>query len=213
MDMGVAVLERGAESWRFENGDPVATRAIQDLLTDLRGFDTAGVLEDEAIAGADQAGRTVVMNSDGQVLAVLTVGAGEADHWARVEGDDTVYRLPTFRVDRLFPLLDRVIPDEPSGRLGANHRADHEEFRRARHDLTVPERAFEFVEVFQVAVPDDPELATGPKHSLRPGEHLPRDVVSLHSALMEGRVTNDEIGGVTRESVQAVAEAECGLGV
>ncbi len=111
----MAVLERGAESWRFENGDPVATRAIQDLLTDLRGFDTAGVLEDEAIAGADQAGRTVVMNSDGQVLAVLTVGAGEADHWARVEGDDTVYRLPTFRVDRLFPLLDRVIPDEPSG--------------------------------------------------------------------------------------------------
>ncbi|MGY8798803.1 MAG: DUF4340 domain-containing protein [Longimicrobiales bacterium] len=109
------VLVRGAESWTFENGDAAAALAIQNLLTDLRGFDTAGVLEDEVIAGADQAGRTVVMNSAGQVLAVLTVGAGEADHWARVEGDDTVYRLPTFRVDRLFPLLDRVIPDEPSG--------------------------------------------------------------------------------------------------
>jgi uncharacterized protein DUF4340 len=109
------VVVRGAESWTFENGDPIVAVAVLNLLTDLKGFETSGVLVDDEIAGAEQEGRILVLDGSGQTMAELTLGAGEADRWIRAEGDDVTYRLAAFRVDRLFPALERVTPDEGEG--------------------------------------------------------------------------------------------------
>ncbi|MDA0312060.1 MAG: DUF4340 domain-containing protein [Gemmatimonadetes bacterium] len=107
------VLLRAAEAWTFESGEAARAVTVQNLLTDLRHLEASGILaETDSLAAAAEGGSLLAYDGGGAVLAELHVGAGEGDRWVRAAGDDTVYRLASFRMDRLFPRRETVLPEQ-----------------------------------------------------------------------------------------------------
>jgi len=106
------VLVRAGDTWTFESGEAARAATVQTLLTDLRHVEATGFLaETDSIFSADEGGSLLAYDAGGAVLAELHVGAGGGDRWARAAGDDTVYRLASFRVDRLFPRRETAVPE------------------------------------------------------------------------------------------------------
>lgn len=111
-------LVRGDTTWTFDSGESVRDGVLRNLLTDLRAANASGILAaDDSLATAAQAGSIVAHDAGGGVLAELSIGAGDGDRWARVTGDETLYRLPSFRVDRLFPTREAALPQSTSNEI------------------------------------------------------------------------------------------------
>lgn len=102
-------LVRGDSAWTFESGDAVEAAAVRGVLAELARLVASGfVAEGDSIAALPRSSRTVAYDDAGQVLAEVTIGEGTGERWARTSGDEYVYRVSTFRADRVAPPREDV---------------------------------------------------------------------------------------------------------
>lgn len=102
-------LVRGDSVWTLEGGDSVRAPAVQGILSQLARLVASGFVADgDSIGALPLSSRTVAYGSDGDVLAEVTVGEGSGERWARAAGDEYVYRVSTFRADRVAPPREDV---------------------------------------------------------------------------------------------------------
>ena len=52
----------------------------------------------------------ILVDADGNVLAEVTIGSGTSERWVKASGDDVIYRLASFRIDRITPTRERMEP-------------------------------------------------------------------------------------------------------
>ncbi len=110
------VVVRADSAWTFEGGDTVDASAVEALLMDMRDLRASAILaETDSLAQTPPGGSLRLLDAEGAVLAEITIGQGERDRWARSAGDETVYRLPSFRIDRIFPTRERMSRKEEEG--------------------------------------------------------------------------------------------------
>ena len=115
-------IERGIESyalvrddtaWTFEDGGELNASALRQLMTDLNRVDAPGFLEEgDSLALMDEAAAMRALGPDGAVLGAVTLGEGDGERWIRVAGDEVIYRLQQFRVDRMFPTREQIAAQE-----------------------------------------------------------------------------------------------------
>lgn len=113
-DVSWAVV-RSDSAWTLdgegaENGDGAAAPvAIEGILSELTNLVATGfVAESDSIAALPRASMTRALSSTGEVLAEITIGSGSGDRWARTASDDDLYRVSSFRADRVAPALASV---------------------------------------------------------------------------------------------------------
>ena len=81
------------------------------MVSELANLIAAGVLaEADSLAQAERGGSTVALDADGNVLAEVTIGSGTSERWVKASGDDVIYRLASFRIDRITPTRERMEP-------------------------------------------------------------------------------------------------------
>lgn len=106
-------LMRGDSTWTLEGGPEAQASAVSGVLAELSSLVATGFLaEGDSIAGLDLEATTRAFSENGDLLGVITVGAGEGDRWARTTTDEYVYRVSSFRAGRIAPAREDV---EPSG--------------------------------------------------------------------------------------------------
>lgn len=102
---------RGDSTWTIEDGGEVAITAVRNMLMELASLRASAILEEgDSIAMLEPGGSTIAYSESGEVLAEVRIGSGEADRWGRVPSDSVIYRLPSFRVDRITPERSAVDP-------------------------------------------------------------------------------------------------------
>ena len=108
-------LTRGDSVWTLADGSEAAPTAVRGLLEELATLRSNGALEeDDALLDHPAASWVTALTETGDTLAFLTLGGAEGDQWvtaqgqAVVAGNDGVFVLPRFRVDRLMPPRERV---------------------------------------------------------------------------------------------------------
>jgi len=105
------VLVRGDSLWTFEGGAETNHNTAQGVASELANLVAAGILvEADSLAQGERGGGTVALDADGNVLAQLTIGTGTSERWVRVTGDNVIYRLASFRIDRITPTRERMEP-------------------------------------------------------------------------------------------------------
>lgn len=103
-------LVRGDSLWTLEDGAAVQETAVSGILAELARLVASGfVAEGDSITSMPESSRTVAYDADGSVLAEITVGEGTGERWARSASDDYVYRVSTFRADRVAPPREDVV--------------------------------------------------------------------------------------------------------
>lgn len=101
---------RGDSTWTLEGGDELNVQPVLNILMELSSLRASSILEEgDSLAALPQGGSTVAYGESGEVLADVRIGSGEADRWGRVPSDSVVYRLPSFRVDRITPERSAVV--------------------------------------------------------------------------------------------------------
>jgi hypothetical protein len=102
-------LVRGDSVWAFDGGGAAEAGAVRGILGELSRLTATGfVAEGDSLAAAPPAATTTALSADGVVLAEITLGEGTGDRWARSSGDETLYRVTSFRADRISPARDAV---------------------------------------------------------------------------------------------------------
>jgi len=105
-------LIRGDSLWTVEGGEEASVNAVNGVLMEFSGLVATGFFEEgDSIASLDQATTTRVYSDSGEVLAEITIGAGEADRWARTVSDEYIYRVSSFRAGRVAPTRPTVVPE------------------------------------------------------------------------------------------------------
>jgi hypothetical protein len=101
---GAYTLVRGDSAWTIDGSTVAAVRTITGVLGELSNLVATGFLaETDSIARLGSASVTRAFGENGQMLAEITVGSGEADRWARTSSDDYLYRISSFRAGRIAP--------------------------------------------------------------------------------------------------------------
>lgn len=104
-------LVRGDSAWTFEGGGGLRSTAVQGILAELSRLVASGfVAEGDSIGGSPASSTTRALSADGELLAEVTVGEGTGERWARSGRDDYVYRVSTFRADRVAPPREDLQP-------------------------------------------------------------------------------------------------------
>lgn len=104
-------LVRADSSWTFEGGAETNNNTARSVVSELANLIAAGVLaEADSLAQAERGGSTVALDADGNVLAEVTIGSGTSERWVKASGDDVIYRLASFRIDRITPTRERMEP-------------------------------------------------------------------------------------------------------
>jgi hypothetical protein len=108
---GAYVLVRGDSAWTFDGGAEAVGTAVDGILGELARLVASGFLaEGDSIAGLERTAATTAFDAAGNVVAEVSFGAGAGDRWARTSSDDYVYRVSSFRADRVAPPRDEVRP-------------------------------------------------------------------------------------------------------
>lgn len=104
---------RGDSVWTLEGGGEVDAQPVRNILMELASLRASSILEEgDSLAALPEGGSTVAYDESGTVLAEVRIGSGEADRWGRVPSDSTVYRLPSFRIDRIAPERSEVVGED-----------------------------------------------------------------------------------------------------
>ncbi len=102
-------LMRENSTWTLAGAAAAEQGAVQGVLQELATLRASGVIEEgDSLAVMPPAMSIAALAEAGDTLAVIRLGEGEADRWVRARGNDTVFRLPSFRVDRLVPSRERL---------------------------------------------------------------------------------------------------------
>ena len=102
-------LVRGDSAWTFQDGGEVSGGGARDILLELRDMRASGFLEpSDSIAQRAEGATVVAIGMEGDTLASLSIGSGTGDRWARAAGDSILYRITSFRADRIAPTRERI---------------------------------------------------------------------------------------------------------
>lgn len=102
-------LARGDSAWTLDDDGAVRATAVQGILAELSRLVASGfVAEGDSIGALPRSSTTRALGADGELLAEVTVGEGTGERWARAAGDEYVYRVSTFRADRVAPSREDV---------------------------------------------------------------------------------------------------------
>jgi hypothetical protein len=104
-------LVRRDSLWTFDDGSETNSSAVNGVLSELANLLAVGFLEEgDSLAVMDQGAITTAYDQSGNVLAIVTIGTGDSDRWARSAGDEVIYRIGLYRVDRIAPKLGSIEP-------------------------------------------------------------------------------------------------------
>jgi hypothetical protein len=95
------MLRRQDSVWALDDGQAPDSATVRDLLGELARMDASGFYGPQDSLPA-KSGFIRATDGSGTTLLYLEVGSGEGDRWVKVEGDSTVYRIPSWRADRLL---------------------------------------------------------------------------------------------------------------
>ena len=110
-DAEAYTLVRADSLWTFENGSETSSSAVNGVMSELASLLAVGFLEEgDSLEVMDQGGVTTAYDESGNVLALVTIGTGDSDRWARSTGDEVIYRIGSYRVDRIAPKLESIEP-------------------------------------------------------------------------------------------------------
>ena len=84
---------------------------MNGVLSELANLLAVVLLEEGgSLAVRDQWAITTAYEQSGNFLAIVTIGTGDSDRWARSAGDEVIYRIGLYRVDRIAPKLGSIEP-------------------------------------------------------------------------------------------------------
>ncbi len=102
-------LQRQDSTWTLEGGGKADAATVRSLLGELASARASGfVAPGDSLAQVPARDRVLALSATGDTLAALTVGGEGGDRWVRARGDETLYRLQSYRADRLAPAEDKV---------------------------------------------------------------------------------------------------------
>jgi hypothetical protein len=119
------VVERGGEGhtlarvdtlWTVD-GSPARVDRVGEVLRELASLEATGFAPDTTAFPQGEDRRRVVALGGGTdtLAAVEMVGSGDGTFLARTPGGSTVFRLSSFRVDRVTPAADSIRADAGAG--------------------------------------------------------------------------------------------------
>ena len=85
-----------------EGGEDADGGTIRALLSEVSRLEASGFFASADTLPA-QGGALRLFGPSGDTLLDLSLGGGSGDRWARVAGDSIIYRMPSWRVDRILP--------------------------------------------------------------------------------------------------------------
>jgi len=106
-DEGEFVLERSDSTWVLEDGAEATATTVRGILGEMARFDASGFYEPGDSLTAP-GGSVRAFDGEGNVLLMVEMGSGDGDRWARVPGDSIIYKVASYRANRLMPGLDQV---------------------------------------------------------------------------------------------------------
>ena len=113
-DGGSHTLERPDSVWMV-NGEVAAAVAVGNLVRELNRLVATGFVEDAPVAEENPA-RVTALNAAGDTLSTVLLTGEESTRHARVPGNEVVFEIPSWRVERIAPNLEKLLPDEDRGR-------------------------------------------------------------------------------------------------
>ncbi len=100
---------RGDSTWTFEGGSTADANAIRGLIEELGTLRANGFVEEgDALLDAPGSVFVTALTQENDTLSVLTLGGESGDRWVTARGNEAIYRLPSFRVDRVAPTRERL---------------------------------------------------------------------------------------------------------
>lgn len=104
-------LVRADSAWTLDGGGEADPVAVQGILSELSNLMATGFLADgDSLAVLPEASVTVARSPAGEDLVAVRLGEGEGDRWGRTSSDDVLYRVSSFRADRVAPTREAVAP-------------------------------------------------------------------------------------------------------
>jgi uncharacterized protein DUF4340 len=101
---GAYTLARMDSTWTVEGVELTDVTTVNAVLAELSSLVATGFLaESDSLASLERASVTRAFDGSGMMLAEITIGAGEGNHWARSSRDDYLYQLSSFRAGRVAP--------------------------------------------------------------------------------------------------------------
>lgn len=112
-ESGTSILTRPESVWMVD-GEVAAASAVTNLSSELAHLMASGFAADGAAADGDPRRITALGAGGDTVVTVGISGTGSTRH-VRVPGRDIVYEIPVWRVDRLAPSRETLLPAEDAG--------------------------------------------------------------------------------------------------
>ena len=104
-------LVRGDSAWPFDGGAEAIPSTVGGVLAELANMMATGFLEEaDSLTGYPLATTTSALSATGEVLAEISFGVGEGDRWARTSLAPYVYRVSSFRAQRVAPAREAMTP-------------------------------------------------------------------------------------------------------
>ena len=107
---GSHTLERPDSVWMV-NGQVAAAIAVGNLMRELNRMVATGFAEEGPAAEGDPR-RVTALNASGDTLITVQISGTESTRQARVPGSDVVFEIPVWRVDRIAPGLETLLPTD-----------------------------------------------------------------------------------------------------
>ena len=109
-DGEVIVVELGDGGWTVaESGAVPDSASVANILDEVDEIRAIGFTEEGSEFPAENVRRLVAMGEGGETLLSLEMAPVEAEYWVRAAGNDTMYRLASFRANRIAPEPDRLL--------------------------------------------------------------------------------------------------------
>ncbi len=109
----VVVVERDGEAWTVTGSGSVPDSAtVANMLDEVDELRAIGFVEDGSEFPTEEVRRFVAMSERGDTLLALELAPVDAEYWVRAAGNDTLYRVASFRANRIVPEPDRLLGRE-----------------------------------------------------------------------------------------------------
>ena len=109
----VIVVERGDAGWTVAGSGAVPDSAsVANMLDEVDELRAIGFVEEDSGFPTEDVRRFVALNESGDTLLALELAPVDAEYQVRVAGNETLYRLASFRATRIVPEPDRLLGRE-----------------------------------------------------------------------------------------------------
>ncbi len=109
----VVVVERGEEGWTVAGSGAVPdSTSVANVLDEVDEVRAIGFAEEGSEFPAEDVRRLTALGASGDTLLALEMAPVDAEYWVRARGNDTLYRLASFRAGRIVPEPDRLLGRE-----------------------------------------------------------------------------------------------------